>query len=103
MGPAVSLSARLALSGRALGAAGEAWRASLPGLPASLETDWQVTVGARLDGGHAAYVAEAVTADGAPAVIKVPVPPGMDGFIPFERQLTALRLGGGAPYAKLIR
>ena len=96
--PAVAVSERLALSLRALGAAGEAWLAGLPGLLASLEADWSVTVGARLDGGHAAYVAEAVDADGTPVVLKVAIPPGIDGFTPFERQLAALQLADGDPY-----
>ena len=101
--PAVTVSGRLALSLRALGAAGEAWLAGLPGLLAGLEADWAVTVGARLDGGHAAYVAAAMTRDGTPVVVKVPVPPGADGFTPFGRQFAALRLAGGDPYARLIR
>ena len=101
--PAVTVSERLALSLRALGAAGEAWLAELPGLLAGLEADWSVTVGARLDGGHTAYVAEAVTRDGTPVVLKVSVPPGVDGFTPFGRQLAALQLAGGDPYARLIR
>jgi streptomycin 6-kinase len=100
---AVTISERLEVSLRALGAAGESWLAGLPGLLASLAADWSVTIGARLDGGHAAYVAEAVMEDGTPAVLKVPVPPGVDGFTPFERQLTALRLAGGDPYVALIR
>ena len=101
--PAVTVPERLALSVRALGEAGEAWLAGLPGLLADLEADWLVTVGAGLEGGNAAYVVEAVTQDGTPAVLKVPVPPGIDGFIPFERQLAALQLAGGDPYAGLIR
>jgi streptomycin 6-kinase len=101
--PAVAVSEPLARSLRALGAAGAAWLAGLPGLLASLEADWLVTVGARLDGGHAAYVAEAVTHDGTPVVLKLPVPRGIDGFTPFERQLAALRLAGGDPYVGLIR
>jgi streptomycin 6-kinase len=59
--------------------------------------------GAALEGGNAAYAAEAVTHDGTPAVLKVPVPPGIDGFAPFDRQLAALQLAGGDPYAGLIR
>jgi hypothetical protein len=81
-----SVSARLALSIQALGAAGEAWLAGLPGLLASVEADWSVTVGVRLDGGGTAYVAEAVTHNGTPGVVKVSIPPGVDGFNPFERQ-----------------
>lgn len=100
---AVTVPERLALSVRALGQVGEAWLAALPSLLAALEADWLVTFGAVLEGGNAAYVAEAVTSDGTPAVLKVPVPPGIDGFTPFERQLAALQLAGGDPYARLIR
>lgn len=101
--PVITVPERLALSVRALGEAGEAWLAALPGLLAGLEADWLVTVGTGLEGGNAAYVAEAVTRDGTPAVLKVPVPPGIDGFTPFERQLAALQLAGGDPYTGLIR
>lgn len=97
------VSERLALSLRALGTAGDLWSARLPELLADLATDWSITVGARLDGGHASYVAEAVTHDGTPVVVRVSIPPGVDGFTPFERQLTALRLAGGDPYVELIR
>jgi predicted kinase/streptomycin 6-kinase len=86
-----------------MGAAGEAWLAGLPGLLAGLATDWSITVGARLDGGRASYVAEATTYDGTPAVLKVSIPPGIDEFTPFDRQLAALRFAGGDPYVGLIR
>jgi predicted kinase len=86
-----------------MGATGEAWRAGLPGLLAGLATDWSITVGARLDGGRASYVAEATTHDGTPAVLKVSIPPGIDEFTPFDRQLAVLRLAGGDPYVGLIR
>jgi zinc-finger of transposase IS204/IS1001/IS1096/IS1165 len=56
-----------------------------------------ITVGARLDGGRASYVAEATTRDGTPAVLRVSIPPGIDEFTPFDRQLAALRLAGGDP------
>lgn len=88
--PAVTVPERLALSARALGKAGETWLAALPGLLADLETDWSITVGTGLVGGNAAYVAEAVTRDGTPAVLKVTVPPGIDGFTP-------LRAAAGRP------
>jgi predicted kinase/streptomycin 6-kinase len=86
-----------------MGAAGEAWLAGLPDLLAGLAADWSITVGARLDGGRAAYVAEATTNDGTPAVLKVPIPPGIEEFTPFDRQLAALQLAGGDPYVGLIR
>ncbi len=101
--PAVAVSERVALSLRAMGAAGDAWLAGLPGLLAGLAADWSITVGGRLDGGRASYVAEARTHDGTPAVLKVSIPPGIDGFTPFDRQLAALQLAGGDPYVGLIR
>lgn len=101
--PAVTVCERLALSLRAVGAAGEAWLAGLPGLLAGLEADWSITVGARLDGGWASYVAEATTDDGTPVVLKVSIPLGIDEFTPFDRQLAALQLAGGDPYIGLIR
>ena len=93
----------VALSLTALGATGEAWLAELPGLLAGLAADWSITVGAPLHGGRTAYVAEAATRDGTPAVLKVFLPPGADEVTPFDRQLTALQLAGGDPYAGLIR
>ena len=95
-----AVSERVALSLRALGAAGEAWLTGLPGLLASLEADWSITVGGRLDGGRAAYVAEAVTHDGIQVVLKVAIPAGSGEF---TRQLVALRLVGGDPYVGLLR
>jgi predicted kinase len=86
-----------------MGAAGEAWLAALPGLLAGLASDWSITVGAPLDGGRTSYVAEATTRDGTPAVLKVSIPPGIDEFTPFDRQLAALQLSGGDPYVGLIR
>jgi streptomycin 6-kinase len=101
--PPVTVSDQLALSLRALGAAGEAWLAGLPGLLAGLAADWSVIIGGRLDGGHAAYVAQAFTRDGTPAVVKVAVPAELDGFVPFGRQLAALQLAGGDPYVGVLR
>jgi predicted kinase/streptomycin 6-kinase len=86
-----------------MGAAGQAWLAGLPSLLADLATEWSITVGARLDGGRASYVAEATTRDGTPAALKVSIPPGIDEFTPFDRQLAALQLADGDPYVKLIR
>lgn len=101
--PTVTISEQLALSLQALGTAGELWLSELAGLLAGLDADWSVTIGARLDGGHASYVTEAATHDGTPVVLKVSIPPGIDGFTPFERQLAALRAAGGDPYVELIR
>lgn len=88
---------------RHLGTAGDNWLAGLPELVASLEADWSVTVSAALAGGSTSYVAEAIGNDGTPSVLKVALPPGMPGFVPFEQQLAALQLVGGDPYVRLLR
>lgn len=93
----------LAWALREVGPAGESWLAGLPELISSLEADWSITVGAALDGGNTSYVAEAVTSDGTLSVLKVAMPPGVAGFVPFEQQLAALRLAGGDPYVRLLR
>jgi predicted kinase len=95
----VGISEPLALSIRALGPAGDAWLAGLPDLLADLAAEWSITVGAALPGGHTAYVAEAVTHDGTPVVLKVAIP----SDTAFQRQLTALQLAGGDPYVVLLR
>ncbi len=101
--PDVAVSERVALSVRALGGAGQAWLAGLPTLLTDLSRDWAITIGARLDGGRTAYVAEATTHDGTPAVLKVSIPSAADDFTPFHRELAALQLAGGDPYVRLIR
>lgn len=88
---------------RALGSAGSRWLADLPEILASLAADWSIGYGRPLDGGNAAYVVEAVTASGRPVILKVAVPPGVEGFSPFEQELETLRLARGDPYAELIR
>ena len=93
---------RLRASVAALGAAGERWLAGLPDLVASLEADWSVTCGTAFEGGNAAFVAEAVTTDGQLEVLKIALPPGIDGFAPFEQELPALQDADGDPYVRLI-
>jgi predicted kinase/streptomycin 6-kinase len=97
--PAVAVPERLALSLKAMGPAGQQWLAGLPAVLAALAAEWSITFGAALSGGRAGYVAEAVGHDGTPMVLKVALPP----VSPFERQLAALRLAAGEPYAHLIR
>ena len=67
-----------------------------------MEADWSITCGAALDGGNASYVAEAVTLDDLPVVLKVALPSGIEGFSPFEQELDTLRLAQGDPYVELI-
>jgi streptomycin 6-kinase len=100
--PPVTISERLEVSLRALGSTGTSWLAARPGLLASLEADWGITVGGALEGGNAAYVAEAVTSEDRPVVVKVAVPAGVEGFAEFRQELEALRLAAGEPYVELI-
>jgi streptomycin 6-kinase len=100
---AVAVPQRLRISASALGPVGSRWLDGLPDILASLAADWSVAYGRPLDGGNAAYVIEAAAAGGRPVIVKVALPPGVDGFSPFEQELEALRLAGGDPYAELIR
>jgi streptomycin 6-kinase len=99
---AARLPERLTVSLRTAGDAGERWLAALPGVLASLESDWSVTVGDALPGGNAAFVAEVIRAEGGPAVLKVALPE-VSGFAPFSQELRTLRLAGGDPYVGLLR
>jgi streptomycin 6-kinase len=101
--PPVTVSERLKASLRALGSSGTAWLGMLSELLASLEADWGIRVGLALDGGNAAYVAEALTREGRAVVVKVALPPGVEGFAPFRQGLEALEVAGGEPYVELIR
>ena len=82
------------------GAVGERWLDELPALVASLEADWGISAGRTLTGGQFAYVAQAVTAEGEPAVLKVAVPRGPSEF---AQELRTLQLAQGDPYARLLR
>ena len=81
-----------------LGELGEPWRAGLDGLIADLESLWSCTVHNSLGGGSAAYVAAAIDRLGRPAVLKVAVPDGGEGYAEFERQALALFLGQPSTY-----
>lgn len=99
----IAVPERLLISARALGAAGSRWLDDLPDILAGLAADWSISYGRPLDGGNAAYVIEAVMADGRPVIAKLALPAGVDGFSAFEQELEALQLAGGDPYAELLR
>ena len=99
----LSVPVRLMTTVRALGPVGKRWMDELPGLLARLESEWSITCGAAFDGGNAAYVAEALGFDGVPAVLKVALPFGVDGFSAFEQELETLLLADGDPYVAVIR
>lgn len=90
---------RKALAG---GDACRRWLADLPGLIAQLERDWDLVVGATLPGGTASFVAEAVTADGTRAVIKLAMPAAMDGRDALENEVRTLLLADGRACVRLL-
>jgi streptomycin 6-kinase len=85
-----------------LGTTGTKWLADLDNLIEQLEQEWQITVGTALPGGTEAYVAQAITSDGATAILKLVIPPG-DGNTVLAHEITALTLADGHGYARLLR
>src|SRR4051794_25027815 len=83
---------------RALGPDGEAWLRELPAIVADLERRWSIAVGTPLDGGMEGYVAAATVADGAGAVLKIPLP-SKEAI----GEVEALRAAGGDGMARLLR
>jgi streptomycin 6-kinase len=81
------------------GSAGLAWLASLDGTLASLEHDWSLTIGPALDGGSAAFVAEARTSRGESVVVKVSTP-ATDAH---RHEADVLRAAAGKGYVSLLR
>jgi streptomycin 6-kinase len=81
-------------------AGAETWLAGLPALVAELEREWSITVGRPYADATEAYVAEAILADGAPAVLKLLVPRASNAA---AHEITVLRLAGGAGCVRLLR
>jgi streptomycin 6-kinase len=84
--------------GAAAGATG--WLAELPGIVASLERDWDITVGRSYGDATEALVAAATLGDGTPAVLKVLVPRAGDQA---RSEITFLELAGGRGCVSLLR
>src|SRR5688572_17970004 len=84
---------------RALGPDGERWLQRLPDLLENLRQSWNLELGAALHGGSAAYVAEATTADGSDAVLKIHLP----GYDSIADEIRVLRYAAGRGYARLLR
>lgn len=78
----------------------EAWVDSLPELVATLEREWEITVGRSYEPGSEAFVAEATLADGTPAVMKLLLP---HDSVDARSEITALRLANGEACAQLFR
>jgi len=76
------------------------WLDDLPELVASIERDWSVTVGRPYEHSTESVVAEAVRADGTPAVLKLLVPGPGDAA---RNEITALRVAAGDGCVRLLR
>jgi streptomycin 6-kinase len=85
-----------------LGAEGLRWLDGLGDLIAELEQDWQITVGANLEGGSEAYVAQASTTDGSKVILKIAMPQ-VDGNTVLANEIVALTIAGGRGYVRLLR
>ena len=75
------------------------WLERLPALIADLERDWSISVGQPFTDSTEAFVAEAVTAAGAPVVLKLVIPRA--GNLA-AHEITALRLADGHGCARLL-
>lgn len=84
---------------RSEGQGGLAWLADLDDVLASLEQDWGIVIGAALDGGTAAFVAEATDAAGDVFIVKVATP----GTAAGRQEAAVLRHADGRGYVRLLR
>ena len=85
---------------KALAVGARAWIDALPALIRTLESDWGITVGRPYCDSTEAFVAEATSSDGSPAVLKLIVPRDGDAA---AREATALRLAAGEGCPLLLR
>ncbi len=85
---------------KALAADARWWLDGLPELIAGLQRDWSIRVGRPFEDATEAFVIEAATDDGTPAVLKVVVP--RDGEAA-GHEITALRLCEGEGCVALLR
>jgi len=82
---------------RAMAEGHRAWIDDLPEIVRGLERDWAIEVGAQFDEGTEALVAEARTADGTDAILKVLVPRRGGGVDDHEATVLRLANGDGCP------
>jgi streptomycin 6-kinase len=81
-------------------AGAQPWLDELPAMVAGLEHEWQITVGRAYSDPTEAFVAEATTEAGEPAVLKLVVPRGGDNA---ALEITTLRLVDGDGCVRLLR
>lgn len=85
---------------KALAVGATRWLDELPELIDALARDWSITVGRPFSDATEAFVAEAICADGTPAVLKVIVPRSGEAA---AHEITVLRLTDGDGCARLLR
>jgi hypothetical protein len=73
----------------AQGVAGASWLEALPGLLDRLEVEWSIKVGGLFPNATEAFVSDAVTADGQPVALKIPIA----GLAKAYRERIAVPLG----------
>jgi len=78
---------------------GQAWLARLGRLVAELEREWGLSIGHAFSTGTEAFVAEAVTAEGQQAVLKIAI----TGIDPSCRELRTLLAANGRGYVQVLR
>jgi streptomycin 6-kinase len=96
------LPAAARLRALAHGEVGARWLRELPTTVRALEEQWGIAVGAAMVDGTAALVAEAVTHDGQPVVLKVAMPAAIDGEGVFARSVLIYALASGRGCAQLL-
>jgi streptomycin 6-kinase len=79
--------------------AGACWLEALPSLLGRLETEWNIQVGRLFPNATEAFVSEAVTADGQPVALKIPIP----GLVKAGRERSLLQTASGRGYVRLLR
>jgi hypothetical protein len=82
----------------AQGEAGAAWLEALPSLLGRLEVEWRIKVGGLFPNATEAFVSEAVTADGQPVALKIPIA----GPAKADRERSLLQTASGCGYMQLL-
>jgi streptomycin 6-kinase len=85
-----------------LGDEGRTWLDGLERLVSELESEWDCRVGDPVDGGSAAFIANAIDRYGRTAILKVAIPRGGEGYADFEREALALSVAHSASYVEVF-
>jgi streptomycin 6-kinase len=81
------------------GEPGASWLAALPTLLGRLEAEWSIKTRRLFPNATEAFVSEAVTADGQPVALKIPIP----GLVKAERERSLLQTARGNRYVCVLR